>query len=374
MQRLPISEIDTYFVNGNYPIEFLFYYKNALNTTAIRKALRRLTTAFWPLFGLYENGAIIAQNYREDDYFSETKYENTFEAGGDAMALWERYKDVNPAEMHGLFFLHVLQFKNGTALVPKMNHLVGDGYSYFYFLAVLAAMAQNSFVPFKKFAIRHLAMPKLNRTPLQPFQFRNQKIQQSLIYENFRIVNETVAKADVASALDHLNGEHNARVSVNDYLSAMVFQKTYQAQKARHTGQFTLSIPMDVRRYVPQLGAKFFGNGLQFHRLTLERAALNTIATEDLALKIRKSVPVVDSSMYTQYLADLEVKISKSEEHALLPYDPATGCLVTNLTRMPLPKLDFGGGAPSLSFPLTTGKNSAAVFADGDNFLLRLVY
>ena len=44
------------------------------------------------------------------------------------------------------------------------------------------------------------------------------------------------------------------------------------------------------------------------------------------------------------------------------------------LTRMPIQKLNFGSGNPVFIFPLTIGRNSAAILADKYNFLLRLVY
>jgi hypothetical protein len=36
---------------------------------------------------------------------------------------------------------------------------------------------------------------------------------------------------------------------------------------------------------------------------------------------------------------------------------------------MPIQKLNFGSGNPAFVFPLTIGKNSAAILADKDNFL-----
>jgi hypothetical protein len=41
---------------------------------------------------------------------------------------------------------------------------------------------------------------------------------------------------------------------------------------------------------------------------------------------------------------------------------------------MPVQKLDFGSGGPEFVFLLTIGKNSAAILADKDDYLLRLVY
>ncbi len=56
------------------------------------------------------------------------------------------------------------------------------------------------------------------------------------------------------------------------------------------------------------------------------------------------------------------------------PFDPARGCLVTNLSKMPAERLDFGTGGPAAIVPLTIEKNSAAILARGENFVLRYAY
>jgi hypothetical protein len=41
---------------------------------------------------------------------------------------------------------------------------------------------------------------------------------------------------------------------------------------------------------------------------------------------------------------------------------------------MPVHKLDFGSGCPEFIFLLTVGKNSTAILADRDDYLLRFVH
>ena len=47
---------------------------------------------------------------------------------------------------------------------------------------------------------------------------------------------------------------------------------------------------------------------------------------------------------HMNFLQDLEDKSRQSAVHNLMPYNPAEGCLVTNLSRMPVKKLNFGTG------------------------------
>jgi hypothetical protein len=163
-------------------------------------------------------------------------------------------------------------------------------------------------------------------------------------------------------------------VSSNDILSAIVVKKTFDNQKAQIAKQFTLTIPMDIRNQVKELGPKFFGNGLMFHHLNLSIDQLDKMDISELALKIRESIPSIDTYKYLEYLRDLESEIDRTTIHTLNPYDPETGCLVTNLSRMPIHKLNFGSRPPKIIFPLTLAKNSAAILANKENYLLRLVF
>jgi hypothetical protein len=47
---------------------------------------------------------------------------------------------------------------------------------------------------------------------------------------------------------------------------------------------------------------------------------------------------------------------------------------VTNLSKLPADKLDFGTGAPKLAVPLTIEKNAAGILAKKENYLLRFAY
>lgn len=374
MKKINISQIDTVFVNGSYPIEFLFYYKYKINTITIRKALKRISSSFWPLFGKYNNGLIQSSKYSEDKFYCETVHNEDFTPSKDEMQIWKKYNLVNPKKMEGLLFLSILQFNNGTVIIPKMNHLVGDGYSYFYFMSVLASVSKSSYMPFKKYAIRLLASPQLNRTVLKAYHFNKTKTEEPFEHQNCTIKIEQVLKTNVKEEIKNIKTKYSVIVSTNDILSAIVFKKTFEKQNTQIDNQFTLSIPMDVRRQVKELGPKFFGNGIMFHHLNLNISELEKIDNSELALKLRKSIPSVNTERYVEYLSDLESKIERSSIHSLKPYDPEKGCLVTNLSRMPVQKLNFGSGNPALIFPLTIGRNSAAILADKDNFLLRLVY
>jgi transferase family protein len=372
--KINISQVDTLFANGNYPIEFLIYYKNKLNSKKIQKALKKLSSTFWPVFGEYSNGVISSCKYKVNNYFDEIESEKEFKPFDPAEDIYNEYCNAIPADINRLFFLKIIQVKNGTILIPKMNHIAGDGYSYFYFLSVLALMSQTSFVPFKKSLIRRAAKPHHNRTILKDFSFGLKGFDLLPPQKSLTIKFEEIPRADIRDMIKDVSNNMNQSNSENDILSAMVVKKLIDAQKDCKADKFKLTIPIDVRRKIKEYGSKFLGNGLQFGEIDFSISEIKKQNIGEIAVKIRRSMPQIVKERYIKYLEKLEDIISNNQTNKLKPFDPETGCLVTNLSKLPSGKLNFGSGAADFIAPLTIEKNSAAVLADKDNFILRLSY
>jgi hypothetical protein len=250
MKKVNISQVDVLFLNWTYPIEFLLFFTEGLDTKKLRKALKRLSSVFWPIFGEHGDGLITFEKYVEDDFYNEKVISQNFmipETEGEKYEVYSRYSP------------------------PELKKLVGT----------------------KK-------------------EFKDES--------------------------------------------------------------FELTIPIDVRRQVKEYGRRFFGNGIMLHTMRLKKSDLENLAVEDIAVQIRKSMPAVSKQSYIEYLKKLEEIISEGKTEKLRPFDPTSGCLVTNISRIPVDKLDFGIGPPDLIFPLTIEKNAAAVLAKDENFILRFVY
>lgn len=108
--------------------------------------------------------------------------------------------------------------------------------------------------------------------------------------------------------------------------------------------------------------------------MQLKKDDVEKLLLEDIAIQIRQLMPSVSKKSYVEYLAHLEGIISEGRSEKFKPFDPRSGCLVTNISRLPLEKLDFGTGRPELVLPLTIEKNSTAIMAKEENFILRFVY
>ena len=374
MIKINISQVDTLFANSNYPIEFLFYFDYTIKSEIIKKSLKQLSTSFWALFGKYEKGQIHSIPFYEELFFRIITLDEDFNPKEEEIELWKKYHQINPEKMETLFFISILQFNNGTVLIPKMNHLVGDGHSYFYFLSILSEFSKASVIPANKELVGSLTKLNNNRTIIKEFLFERSNQKDPPKLTDHCIKTERIRKVKIAQIIEDVKGKHIESVSVNDVLSAMIFKRIFKNPTNNRAADFTLSIPIDVRRNVKELGVHFFGNGVMIHHITKKSVDLEKLSIEELALEIRRSMPPLNTESFKAYLTNLQYSIENQPEISLQPWDPEKGCLATNLTRMPIHRLNFGKGTPSFAGTLTIGRNSAVILRDDDNYILRFVY
>ena len=374
MKKIHISQVDALFANGIYSIEFLFYFKEGFNTKKIRNALKKLSSVFWPMFGEYEDGFISYENYVESDFYEEEIVNQEFAIPTTEKEKLDVYSQYKLPDIKRLFLLKVTQFKNGMILVPKMNHLAGDGYSYFYFLSALAMSAQPTLLPSKSSLMQLFFKPHHNRTILKDFSFGGVEWEDQQQDAQSTMGVEEVCRKDVNGLIRKVYESKNFRISTNDILSAMAVRDLIRAQKALEGEFIELAIPIDVRRQVKDYGRRFFGNGIMLHKMRLKKDDIEHSPTEEMAIKIRESMPSVSKKSYTDYLSTLQEILSGGNTERFRPFDPSSGCLVTNISRLPFDKLNFGTGPPDLIYPLTIEKNAAAVLAKEENFILRFAY
>jgi hypothetical protein len=374
MKKVNISQVDALFSNGSYPIEVLFYYKEGFKTGALRRALRQLVPAFWPVFGRYRDGRIFFDSYREEDCYEEAGPNQELdiaEIRGGGFEVCSRY--CLP-ELKNLFFLRVLRLKNGLALIPKMNHLAGDGYGYFYFLSVLAALSHPGKIPFRSSMLKLFLRPHHRRTMLRDFDFSGGELKPLAQADKFTVEFDEILRDDVRSVIEEAASSDNLRISSNDVLSALAMKKMAGRQNDAWGEDVNLTIPIDVRRRVKEYGRRFFGNGIMLHTIKLKRAHLEISPAKDIAVTIRKSMPSISREAYLNYLIELENIIAQGEMDKFKPFDPRCGGLVTNLSKLPLDRLDFGSGGPEFIVPLTIEKNSTGILAKNQDYILRFAY
>jgi hypothetical protein len=374
MKKVNISQVDALFSKGIYEIEFLFYFKSGLDTKKIRNALKKLSSMFWPMFGEYRDGVISFEKYIEEEFYEEEAVQQEFVFPPTEKEKWEVYSQYSLQDTKKLFAIKVTHFNNGMILIPKMSHLAGDGYSYFYFLSSLAILAQHTLIPSKSSLMQLFTKPHHRRTTLKDFLFEGSGWDHPQQDAHFTMDVAEVLRKDVNVLIRNVVKSKNFRVSTNDVLSAMVLKKLVAAQKEHKDEYVELTIPIDVRRAVKEYGRKFFGNGIMLHRTKLKKDDIDHLPIDELAIQIRQSMPTVSTQSYTEYLSRLEESIAMGKAEKLRPFDPRSGFLVTNLSRLPVNRLNFVSSPPELTYPFTVEKNAAAVLAEDKNFVLRFAY
>jgi hypothetical protein len=374
VKKVPISQVDAMFSNGSYPIEFLFAYKEGFSTKKLRRALRTLAPVFWPVFGEYAHGLISFDRYREEDFFDEESVGHGLDlamAEGWGQEVISRF---GQKELKKLFFLKATRFTNGLVLVPKMNHVAGDGYSYFLFLSALAAFARAAFFPFKSPFIKAMFKPHHRRAGLKEFSFRAEGPLPVVQGDRLTIKSVEIPRREVQALVREAAADNSLRVSSNDILSAIVIKTLASRPGGQQGTPFRLTIPIDVRGRVKDYGRRFFGNGIMLHEIELGQETSADRPVKETAARIRRSMPDVSRDSYVRYLTELERIIAEKRWNEFRPYDPDKGCLVTNLSKLPTERLDFGTGGPRAVVPLTVEKNSAAILTRKDNYVLRYAY
>lgn len=372
MRSTNISQVDAHFVGDNHLIEFLLYYRDRINGSRLRRALRSLTVDFWPLFGAYRDGLIRQQVYAEHRVFDQFRVQTDIDGLTDPAEIHRRFRGLDREPGDGLFSLALVHLDRGMVLLPRMNHLVGDSYSYFYFLSVLAALTRGRPLPLRGALIRRMARPGHDRTRLRPFRYPAGNSAPAGACAESQVRIETISRAQIRSRLAALETTGHVGLALNDLLAALAWRGCARLGLVPDAEPYSMTLPIDARRQVKALGPRFFGNGLQFHRLEMPAGDLRDGDPAVLATAIRASIPTLTAASYGEYLDALGAAIEADPAHRPKPYEPASGCLVTNLSRPPVGRLDFGSGPPSLVQPLTVGRNSAAVLADADNYYLRL--
>jgi len=171
LKQINISQVSTFFANGSYPIEFLFYFPYRINTSRLRRAMKKVSTQFWTAFGKYTDGVITEKPYLEEKCIEEISVDDLFDPSMGHETIYNKFGTMNPDLTSSLFYLKVIHYTNGTVLIPKMNHLVGDGYSYFYLLSVLAAVTKRGGIPLAPTIISAISRPKIYSTIHTSFHF-----------------------------------------------------------------------------------------------------------------------------------------------------------------------------------------------------------
>ena len=399
MKKMRLSPVDHLFIGSNaYSIEFLIKYPNTLKATALQKSLEKTVSLFWPLMA-----RLNSEDGKNFDivYKGEQPKLNIIDWSHKPMP---NFKDVNcltkfsvPIESVSgtpLSSFNLYQLKEGSALVVNISHCLADGYSYFFFLSYWASLSHC--FSLKDLFEQILTRPKHKRELLTPNSVPSNP---DLSDDHFfKVTGSSLSKKprhfdqedcqwefldfpinEVKGYSENINNKIKARgqrVSSNDVLSALLIKRLVDDERF-FKDKAKISSAFDYRRVLPELGPLYFGNAIRAASFEMSTLEIKNNSLEELALKFRNTT---NSITREKALASLTLfEAARLAQNGGMEFiqsfhvsDPSCGFLITNLSRVPFEKLDFGNGAPDEVIALTPATRTGVVTKKGSSFIVRV--
>lgn len=373
MKHLRLCPADTLFLPDDYPIEFVLFYPTRVETRRIRAAVRELSAPFWPVFGEYRDGAIWSRSVCDESAVDEVVVARPIDLAG----VGELPSSVvagflAPKRPGALFSNRITQFDDGTAIALRLSHVVADGYSYFHFVSALARAARGPAAERDASAPFAMSTPTHDRTVLRAARIADPRDGPTAVERVLQTHVDKISRALVYGAVKDASRTTGVRVSLNDVLCASTVKRLWEVRSNAFTRELVVTIPIDVRAQVPAYGPSYFGNAVYYHHVPLAPEQVASMEVAQIAAVIRQSMPEISTQTYAEHLDDLTERAAR--ENGTKVYDPRAGCLVSNLSQVPVSLLDFGAGAPVRVLPILKERHSASVTALGSDYLVRLVY
>ena len=391
---MPLSPVDHVFVGRDaYAIAFLLYFEAPLDPQRLQRALAQTARKFWPVGArlVAPDGAPLAfAPSRAPLDFAELPARPTLPDFTDPAALAEFAGPAASEPGLPLASFRLARVGAGSVFVATISHVVVDGYSYFFFLSTLAALYRRELTSLGYWQ-RRLLRPDLDRRPLRPpvaapagsppldpenfyartgITLAEERRVPPLKDSRWEFVR--FARPELDAALAEARLATGEKLSAHDLLSARLWKKI-AAEWHDHDEPLEISSAFDIRRTHPSMSARYFGNAIRATVLRLSRTEVLEWPVARLAQRIRGATRAITPATVQDALACMEetrLIHGAGVFQRMHVSHPRRGFLVTNLSRVPLATLDFGGGPPRQLVPLTPAPRSAIVLADGDHGLI----
>jgi len=382
-KQYPLSAIDHIFTGvGSYPIEFIFVYNQRIDEKRLRKSLLE-TVGFFPMI------SSILVPYGPDSYAFELSPEGLwFNVSHSSFHFEENEKKneyIDPVETiegNPLSKFRLTHTPGGSVLGVSLSHSLGDGFSYFHFLSSWSRI----------FHQKKIFPPVHSRELLNA----HDGMEHSLNYKTFHKLTglfleekripvpknklkwETrkYSQDQLKEMLSGIQQESDIRLSHNDLITSLL-AKEYLVQWSRENGADPcyINCPVDFRRLVKGFPQTYFGNAVVMASLELPFRELEKIRISDLAVKIRRSISGMNAHSIDQSISalsslkDQEGPKIFEQVHVM---HPVKGLLVTNLSRLPVPEIEFDAGPPVQYDILTQTMRGAVVLPAPDGYEARV--
>ena len=398
-RKIMLAPVDLVFTGREgYSVECLLRFPYALDEKRLTQAVQHTTRKFFPINGRLipnaQSGYLVEENAAGIDFQILPSLTNLDFRSPQDVAVFSQPIHSIPGE--SLARLRYTQVGTGSALGLHVSHCLVDGYSYFFFLGALAAAYRTSKLAFWQNIRWALLRPDFDRAKLIPAQVNtttSPHLHGVDAEDVFRRTGLTVAEprcfpalrdsqwefiefteANLQALLSEASKTCERRLSRHDVLTARLWKLTAEKWRSpdRH---LSCTSAFDYRRLHAKLSPLFFGNAVRTTAASLDREDIIAMPLGKLAEQIRQATDAINEVAANDSLSCL-AEIYRL--HGLEPFanfhvsHPQHGLLVTNLSRIPMTQLDFGGGPPEEIVPLTPAPRVAIVLAAKDGVVVRL--
>jgi len=369
--RTPLSPIDYTFIGDSaYPIEFVFRFDGRLDPEKLKTSLARVLPDFAPVGSiLKKTGAMTYAFETSNDACPFTVVETEKDPSIDLPEAYDILDPVNTIPGEPLARIEVTLGRTQSVIGVSLSHSIVDGYSYFYFLAAWAAACRGE----------SYRAPVHDRALLMPANLPEMDLSEEAIRagsgwslgearkapkrESLRWERIHFSKDELMEDVRASSEKTGLRISINDVLVIRLWKRFGVSWPAEDERRF-LSLPIDFRRVHPEIDLRYFGNAVRGVVLEMSVSELESISISDAAARVNKAVRGIKADQALLSLSQLEALRRTQGADALKRLHvvhPSAGLLVTNLSRVPIQRLDFGLGAPLDYRILTPAPRAAAV-------------
>jgi len=380
---IPLSSIDHIFTGiGSYPIEFIFSYNRILDENSLRSSLeeiiKKFPTVSSKLIKISEQ-AYAFELSSEGLIFDVITSDLSFEENTN------KYKYINPVdtlEGNPLTKIRITHTPKGSVLGVSISHAIADGFSYFHFLSSWARLFQGKafYPPIHQRSLLVSSQQKNNLLSSKNvlsgaglfLEGKREVIRKEDLKWESRIFEEEELKGLLAEAQKNID----IRLSFNDLVTAQLSKEFLSKwQNSRQEEPCYISCPVDFRRLLDGFPRTYFGNAVSLASTTIELGELNTSPLSDIALKIRSNVKKISDDRINENLSTLtdlrfQQKVGIFENVHVM--HPRSGLLVTNLSRLPVPEIEFNAGQPCNYSILTQTVRGAVILPHQNGLEVRV--
>ena len=396
---MQLSPIDHAFTGrDSYAVEFLMVFPYRIDAGRLRTALAKTISHFWPIQSELVGSAGPGGFYQ----FKKTSQPVSLEVrnGGSVLPNFQNPKELAgfsdpvhslPGEVLSRFCLTYVG--DHSVFVANISHTIVDGYSYFFFLGMLATYYRESLLSFAYWK-NALIRPDLDRSKLQPSEAKEPAIAKTAVdpEEFFRRTGFSYASTPrtlpslansrwefirfpAADVLKHLDQHQSKeRLSKHDIVTALLWKRV--AEEWHQTNDMLeCSSAFDYRRVHGGLSPLYWGNAVRGTTSRVSRDEILKMDVPTLATSIRQATRAVNRAAVfdaLEYLNDVRRVFGPGAFAYGYIAHPKVGLLVTNLSRIDAKAFDFGKGPPLQVIPLTAAPRAAVLLSDGDTIVARL--